>query len=613
MAISEFKITDHITLSSSEAIDVDRQRYWFNYYGEVQTFTGSLPVEFGKGTIYTMRINGVVVSSPQTITDCDALSGELTNSGSTTYFDITADLPRYYTITYVTDYGSVSPRTVRATNTNPHLLVSADLPNINRPGFLLKGWFYDSGKTNKANIGDNVTDDLILYADWEYVGSPITTQLESVYFNNNEIKTVYFGHEMVFNKLIGTMYRELAYIESTSNAAGSFGIRVPSTGQTGLKLEMKVNMAPKSSQYYGGWFSGSGSNQQIGYADTWNGQLGSKWGSGTIQYWGDMDNFSNKDVTIAYNQSNGNCSISGTVKSIGTAAIGDSILFSQTYNMAEPSVVGKLKYFKLFKASDSSVLYYDMVPAQKKSDNTIGLYDKVNNKFYPNEGSGTFVAGDVVNENPSWSPMFGATASVNFTNHANVEGTLTIQVNNTTIPVAYDRVFSMKLDLGDTLKFISTTANTNPTQIILDDVTYDGTTGVTITQDVVGYYERVYSSGYKNRLVLSTNANTKVYRYNAIDGNYLQVYKTGSSTPLASNTSVTWTETTSSPNIKIVYHNQSYPADTSRIYLDGTLIRTSPDGGTITYYYAPANDVIYTNFDSHDGKNFYITTFKKTN
>ena len=46
-----------------------------------------------------------------------------------------------------------------------------------------------------------------------------------------------------------------------------------------------------------------------------------------------------------------------------------------------------------FKMYSNEVLVRDFVPCYRKSDNVIGLYDRVNGKFYENLGTGTFVKG----------------------------------------------------------------------------------------------------------------------------------------------------------------------------------------------------------------------------
>lgn len=48
------------------------------------------------------------------------------------------------------------------------------------------------------------------------------------------------------------------------------------------------------------------------------------------------------------------------------------------------------------KIYDNEDLVRDFVPCYRKSDNVIGLYDKVNRQFYTNAGTGIFSKGDDV-------------------------------------------------------------------------------------------------------------------------------------------------------------------------------------------------------------------------
>jgi hypothetical protein len=63
-------------------------------------------------------------------------------------------------------------------------------------------------------------------------------------------------------------------------------------------------------------------------------------------------------------------------------------------------IEAKLYYFKLYsKASKESqgVLVRDMMPCKRKSDNKVGLLDKVNNVFYVSPNGVEFVGGPEVN------------------------------------------------------------------------------------------------------------------------------------------------------------------------------------------------------------------------
>ena len=59
-------------------------------------------------------------------------------------------------------------------------------------------------------------------------------------------------------------------------------------------------------------------------------------------------------------------------------------------NFNEPSDSLSVYYCKIY---DNGTLIRNFIPAKRKSDSVLGLYDLVNNKFYTNAGTGTFIAG----------------------------------------------------------------------------------------------------------------------------------------------------------------------------------------------------------------------------
>lgn len=69
-------------------------------------------------------------------------------------------------------------------------------------------------------------------------------------------------------------------------------------------------------------------------------------------------------------------------------------LFAQNYgdNNNSPWGMGnsRIYYFRLY---ENDVIIRDFIPCYRKSDNEIGLYDIVGNKFYTNQGSGAFIKG----------------------------------------------------------------------------------------------------------------------------------------------------------------------------------------------------------------------------
>ena len=55
---------------------------------------------------------------------------------------------------------------------------------------------------------------------------------------------------------------------------------------------------------------------------------------------------------------------------------------------------GRIYYMRLYNDDN---LVREFIPARRRSDSVLGMYDLVNDKFYTNNGSGSFVAGEEVN------------------------------------------------------------------------------------------------------------------------------------------------------------------------------------------------------------------------
>lgn len=60
-------------------------------------------------------------------------------------------------------------------------------------------------------------------------------------------------------------------------------------------------------------------------------------------------------------------------------------------NLANEASLSAIRVYS-FQIFDGEVLVRDLVPV-KMGDGTLGMYDKANRVFYPNSGSGTFIAG----------------------------------------------------------------------------------------------------------------------------------------------------------------------------------------------------------------------------
>ena len=64
----------------------------------------------------------------------------------------------------------------------------------------------------------------------------------------------------------------------------------------------------------------------------------------------------------------------------------------------------KIYRFRIFSGDENGTLLSDLVPAQRKSDDVIGLYDILNNNFFPTNQQGEYDIGPTYIENPLWSP-----------------------------------------------------------------------------------------------------------------------------------------------------------------------------------------------------------------
>ena len=90
--------------------------------------------------------------------------------------------------------------------------------------------------------------------------------------------------------------------------------------------------------------------------------------------------------------------IDGTNIALGAATFSTSVpMYMFAYNSngtATPSGAMRIYSCKIY---DNGMLIRDYVPC-KNANNIVGMYDKVNRKFYVNLGTGSFIAGNSTQE-----------------------------------------------------------------------------------------------------------------------------------------------------------------------------------------------------------------------
>ena len=74
----------------------------------------------------------------------------------------------------------------------------------------------------------------------------------------------------------------------------------------------------------------------------------------------------------------------------GTEYSANIVIFNQSASSTIFSSM-KLYYFRIY---DNNQLIRYFIPCYRVSDNEVGLYDLVNDEFYSNKGTGTFIKGN---------------------------------------------------------------------------------------------------------------------------------------------------------------------------------------------------------------------------
>ena len=172
----------------------------------------------------------------------------------------------------------------------------------------------------------------------------------------------------------------LDYIQSSGTQYINTGINAATSIDAEIKVDALTN---KETAFLGVWSNKSGilfgyynSGYAFAFASGWGGKTGT-YNTGF--------HIMKKDGTSGY--------FDGTVVYTNSQTAYAYPIYIFKGNVFEHPTTAKIAYCKLW---DNDVLVRDYVPVIRKDDTAIGLYDKVNDKFYSNDGSGTFTAGSII-------------------------------------------------------------------------------------------------------------------------------------------------------------------------------------------------------------------------
>lgn len=190
-------------------------------------------------------------------------------------------------------------------------------------------------------------------------------------------------------KELPLIYQEVEYIESSGTQYILTDI-IPND-VTGTQLTLSVSNTSGDTLFFGSRTSSSGRY--------WNGQNSAKlyfgW-NGATAIVNRIAITQKEKFTISSNYYNNKKNIyNGTDHSDITATL---VANSHPIAIFAGNDTGTIKYYssiKLynFKITNGNTLIANFIPCYKTSDKEIGLYDLINNKFYTNQGTGTFNKG----------------------------------------------------------------------------------------------------------------------------------------------------------------------------------------------------------------------------
>lgn len=184
---------------------------------------------------------------------------------------------------------------------------------------------------------------------------------------------------IIFSK-IPAAYQEVEYIESTGTQFINTGILM----QDGLEYEISFSTTQRSGSYSIAGDSGS----WVGVFYLTNGPKYAICGKTGYGYYSSNSTTGIFHYKEPYYESTFNNVAVSSKNGDSYTYTGNLYLFKAYYYNQIPNL--KLYYAKVWI---NNTVAYDLIPCYRKSDNVVGMYDIINNVFYTNAGTGTFVKG----------------------------------------------------------------------------------------------------------------------------------------------------------------------------------------------------------------------------
>lgn len=229
-----------------------------------------------------------------------------------------------------------------------------------------------------------------------------TKTMEYVFVEENENNEVNENDYNIGQNVFDSEYKRVEYIEATGTQYINTGLLDTEGWNAELEIELTAfgnassstgwtNLIGSNVKTNGTWYRSYFSLNQNKYfvldvysnytATTYKAELNKKYNIEACTFSGNgyliIDGVTYKTTTVTFSEH-----IDGA-KNIELLKVNDGSTNNMSY--------GKLYYCKFYDKSKK--LIRDFIPCYRKSDNVVGLYDKVNNMFYTNAGTGEFVKG----------------------------------------------------------------------------------------------------------------------------------------------------------------------------------------------------------------------------
>lgn len=199
----------------------------------------------------------------------------------------------------------------------------------------------------------------------------------------NKTAKIYQGGKWVDFARLPAEYQEVQYIETTGTQYIDTGT-TPSSNDICVETQVQLTTNETNMVLFGTGAGNAYYNLTIYQSAWWYGT------NGTLKSAGSITPKSGDKYTVVYNDSSHAIKINGSSIVSGITATSSSPIKIA----ARENTGNKFRYFyfRIINNSTNAVLK-NLIPCYRRSDSAAGMYDLVGKKFYPNNGSGTFVVG----------------------------------------------------------------------------------------------------------------------------------------------------------------------------------------------------------------------------